>query len=160
MSFYSQFVAIALIGITACGYTPVYAPGLPASDMRGRIIVAEPDDPDSYVLVRELEQRLGQPDAPAYRLAVQLDLGKDGQVVTETAEITRYNITGRTTYGLVPIGAENPVFQSTVQSFTSYSAKGSTLETIAAERDSRDRLMVILADQITTELHTLPDLPR
>ena len=46
----------------------------------------------------------------------------------------------------------------TVNNFTAYSATGSTVATLAAERDALERLMVILGDQITTRLFAA-DLP-
>ena len=46
----------------------------------------------------------------------------------------------------------------TVQSFTSYSATGSTIATLAAQRDARARLMQILADQIAQRLAAEPGL--
>lgn len=151
-------IAFSVVLLTACGFTPVHAPGGSAAGLQGRIVVAEPDDPNSYILVQELEQRLGQPSAPAYDLSFSLIVEDEGQAVTETGEITRYSITGLAAYALTPLGSEDPVLSGEVDTFTGYSATGSTVETLAAERDARRRLMVILADRITTELYTLTDL--
>ena len=45
-----------------------------------------------------------------------------------------------------------------VENFTAYSTTGSTVETLAAERDARERLMMILASQITARLYAQADL--
>ena len=50
------------------------------------------------------------------------------------------------------------VASGNVQNFTGYSATGSTVETLAGERDAQRRLMTILADQITIELLTTVNL--
>ena len=42
--------------------------------------------------------------------------------------------------------------------FTGYSATGSTVETLAGERDAFERLMRILADQIAARLLATADL--
>ena len=47
-------------------------------------------------------------------------------------------------------GAERA--KGTVESFTSYSASGTTVSTLAAERDAESRLMRLLADQIVARL--------
>ena len=39
-----------------------------------------------------------------------------------------------------------------VDNFTSYSASGTTVATLAAQRDAEARLMVILADQVINKL--------
>jgi LPS-assembly lipoprotein len=44
------------------------------------------------------------------------------------------------------------VRQGRVSDFTGFSATGSTVATLAAERDATARLMVILADQIVDRL--------
>jgi LPS-assembly lipoprotein len=47
------------------------------------------------------------------------------------------------------------VTSGSVDNFTGYSATGTTVATLAAERDAQERLMTILADQIVTRLLTL-----
>jgi len=44
----------------------------------------------------------------------------------------------------------------TVNSFTGYSATGNTTVSLASERDARERLMIILGDQITARLLAAP----
>ena len=58
-------------------------------------------------------------------------------------------------------GSEDVLIVGRTDSFTSYSATGSTAATQAAERDARRRLMVILADRVIDRLlidaDTLPE---
>ena len=46
----------------------------------------------------------------------------------------------------------------TVTDFVGYSAAGSTVSTLASERDATERLMVLLSDQIITRLYATPGL--
>ncbi|MEM9551657.1 MAG: LPS assembly lipoprotein LptE [Pseudomonadota bacterium] len=149
--------AIAVVG--ACGFEPVYAPGGSGDVLLNRVLVTEPDEVNEYLLVQTLEQRLGRATAPSYALAFDLEVENEGQGITQTGEITRFSILGRVDYELREIGVEEPFLTGNVQSFTGYSATGSTVETLAAERDALQRLMVILADRITAELVTTADLP-
>ena len=81
--------------------------------------------------------------------------------VTITAEgaITFYSFVGQIDYKLHDIGRDTVVTTGSVDNFTGYSATGDTVETLAAQRDARERLMVILADQVVRDLYVQLDLP-
>ncbi len=144
--------------LAACGFQPVYGPGGTGTALQGRIQVAAPDTEDGYLLVRDLETRLGRAAAPEYRLTYELETWTQGQAVTSANETTRYSVTGRANYALTRIADEKVVASGATQNFTSYSATGTTVETLASERDARRRLMAILAEQIATEILTGADL--
>ena len=65
---------------------------------------------------------------------------------------TRYNLLGRVEYALRDLQTGAVVLTGQADSFTSYSASGTTVATQAAQRDAEARLMVILADQILNRL--------
>ncbi|MHA6262958.1 LPS assembly lipoprotein LptE [Arenibacterium sp. CAU 1754] len=157
-SFNRRTLLMMPLALAACGFTPVYGPGGTASALRGRVAIDAPDTQASYLLVRNLEERLGRSASPAYRLAVKPTLTQQGQAVTAAGEITRFSIVGKADFTLHRMSDDTVVAKGAVDNFTGYSATGSTVETLAAESDARERLMVILADQITTRLYTL-DLP-
>lgn len=138
--------------LAACGFRPAAGPGSPAADLAGAVRMAAPDDRDSFDLVARLEDRLGRPGAPRYRLDYSIETSRRTAGVTAAQEVTRYSISGTARYTLTEIGAEAPLAQGEVTSFTSYSAAGSTLSTATAREDARRRLMVILADRIVTRL--------
>jgi LPS-assembly lipoprotein len=146
------------LALGACGFTPVYAPGGAGAALRGQVLVDPPSDREGFLLVRELENRLGRPTAPTYRLAIELFVEEEALAITAAGDITRYNLVGTATYTLSPLGDDSTVTTGTVNNFTGYSATGSTVETLAAERDARERLMTILADQITTRLYATANL--
>ena len=148
-----------VLALSACGFTPVYAPGGTASALRGKVEVAEPDTVNGYLLVQNLEERLGRPSQPRYSLSLKLGITTQGQAITAANETTRYSMVGRVEYALRDLNGPDIVASGTVENFTGYSATGSTVETLASERDAHERLMVILADQITTRLYATAELP-
>ncbi len=144
--------------VAACGFTPVYGPGGTAAALRDKVEVAAPQSADSYLLVQNLEERLGRAGRPAYSLSLTLATGAQGQAITAANETTRYSLVGKVDFVLRDKGSTAILASGSVDNFTGYSATGSTVETLAAERDARARLMSILADQITTRLYATAGL--
>ncbi|KIC09411.1 lipoprotein [Leisingera sp. ANG-M1] len=159
----AMLLALPLLA-AACGFTPVYAPGGTGSVLHGRIEVQAPEEiknargTDAFFLVRNLEQRLGRGGSAAYKLDLSLRTKEEGQAITVDNEITRYSVIGTADYSLTRLSDGKVASSGTVQNFTGYSATGSTVETLAGERDARERLMVILADQITAQILATADL--
>ncbi len=153
MSSYSRRTILALIAapLAGCGFTPVYAPGGAAAALQGAVRVADPDTKNGFDFVERMEERLGRPEAPRYRLAYTITTTPIGVGITPDNAITRYNLTGSVDWTLADNDG-NTVTKGTEQNFTSYSATGSTVAGLAAEEDAAFRLMRILADQIVTRL--------
>lgn len=141
-----------LAALAGCKFQPVYGPQGPARGLDGTIEVLAPSDRNSFELVRRLEERLGQPQAPRYALRYVINVTTDELAISTTQVINRYNLVGEIDFTLREIGADNVLTSGHVDNFTSYSATGTTVSTQTAERDAYDRLMIILADQIVARL--------
>ncbi|WP_372570539.1 hypothetical protein [Ruegeria jejuensis] len=157
-SFNRRTLLMLPLALAACGFSPVYAPGGNGDLLDGKIEVSAPDSPNTYLLVRNLEGNLGRAANPEYKLNVSLSTRTQGQAITADNSILRYAIVGRVNYALIRVATGDVVSSGDVSNFVGYSATGSTVETLASEKDANKRLMVILADQLTTELYSLPDL--
>ncbi len=147
------------LALAACGFTPVYAPGGSGARLRGQVVVQEPSTQAGYLLVRQLETQLGRSgSAPRYALDLGLDTQASGLAINAAGDTTRFNLTGRAEYALRDTADGSILTSGTVENFTAYSATGTPVATLAAERDAVERLMVILGDQITARLFaaTLP----
>ncbi len=73
---------------------------------------------------------------------------------------TRYNVIGTLSYELKDGPSGIVLNNGKVDSFTSYSATGSTVTTQAARRDARERLVNILTDLVIVRLEAAAaDLP-
>jgi len=146
---------LAPLALAACGFAPAYAPGQTGTALRGRVAVDTPDTPDGYRLRARLEDRLGRAEAPAATLVLDPAVERVSAAVTPEGAITRYNLEGRAPWRLeAPSGAL--LAEGVATAFTGSSATGSVVASRTAEADARERLMVLLADEVVTRLLLLP----
>ncbi|HHL20554.1 MAG TPA: hypothetical protein ENJ52_03405 [Aliiroseovarius sp.] len=143
---------VGLLGLGACGFTPIYGPGGAAQGLRGQIEVAAPDDRNGYELVKRLEERLGQPTGARYALSYELDTREEASGYTSDADTSRSQVFGTLRFTLTDSATGQVVQSGSVTSFVSYSRQGTTVATAAAKTDAYRRLMVALADLVTTRL--------
>lgn len=145
-------VLLAALALASCGFAPAFAPGAPATGLIGRIATTEPNDRDGFDLVARIEERLGRSDAPGYDLDYDISTRQVDLAITRSNAINRYNIVGSVRFRLSDAKTGTVVSSGNLQSFTSFSASGTTVATDAARVDARRRLMVLLADQIVTRI--------
>ncbi len=151
----------ALIGLAAlagCGFTPVYGPGSTASQLREQVRISAPATAEGYRLLQALRDRLGRASSPTYDLTVTLDFTQIAAATTAAGSTTRYNLPGSANYVLTDRNGA-VLAQGAVDSFTSYSATGTTVATSAAETDARDRLAIQLAELIIVQLSVIDLTP-
>ncbi|MDA5556559.1 MULTISPECIES: LPS assembly lipoprotein LptE [unclassified Shimia] len=151
----SFLLSAAALGVPlgGCGFTPVYGPGGGGRNLLNNVLVDEPKASESFLLVRELEDRLGQPGVNAeYGLSLALDLSERAVGRTVAQETDRFDVIGSATYALRGIDSKEVRTSGKVSSFVSYSASGTTVSELAARNDAYERLSVILADRIVAEL--------
>ena len=159
-SFDRRTLLILPLALAACGFQPVYAPGGAASALDGKVQVSAPNSAESYLLVQNLEQRLGRSagSGSQYKLKVDVSTTTRRLAVSTANETNRYNIIGKVNYSLQRSKDGKILASGEVDNFVGYSAAGSTVDTLADERDAKERLMVILSDQVVTRLYSTPDL--
>ena len=153
MSLFNRRTILLLpLGMAACGFTPAYGPGGPANGINGTIRAADPADKNAFDLVARLDQRLGRPNVDRYDLTYTITTQPVGVGITPDNAITRYNLKGAVDWALTDRSTGLRLTGGKVESFTSYSATGSTVAGLEAQEDAAARLMRILADQIVTRL--------
>ena len=142
---------LALVLLAGCGLSPVYGPGGGGSRLFGRVRPRDPATPIDFAFNRRLAERLGPEEAAVYDLDYRISAGVVAQAITPDEVTTRYSLNGTADFALTgPDGAV--IVQGRVSSFTSYSTTGTTISTLAAEGDARERLALMLADQVVTRL--------
>ena len=147
------------LALAACGFTPVYGTQGTGAKLRGQVLVQEPSTQAGYILTRHLEMRLGRTSGGhRYALDLTITTDEDGLAINTSGDITRFNLLGSVDYALRDTTSGTVVTSGKVENFTAYSATGTTVASLAAERDAVERLMVILGDQITASLFAA-DLP-
>ena len=147
---------LALLGalslLAACGFRPVHGPGGALAALAGRVAVQVPATEAGFVLRNRLLDRLGPPGTAEYLLDVNLELRDAGVAVTSEQETTRYTLPGRATWQLTQAANGTLLAEGEVESFTGYSATGTTVSTFAAADDAEARLAAALADLIVMRL--------
>lgn len=151
---------MAAAALSGCGFQPAFGTNGTATPLLNRVDFAEPGDRYGYMLVRQLEERLGRASAPALLLEYQVGIYEERMGITSTNTTTRFNLIGTVTYTLKSAATGETLTIGKVDTFTGYSATGSTVATRAARVNAQDRLMVALADLLTARLIALaPSLP-
>ncbi|MBV0891214.1 hypothetical protein KTN05_05030 [Paracoccus sp. Z118] len=143
--------AVAVLLLGACGFTPVYGPQGGASALFGQVRAADPRTQDDFAFMQRIQDRLG-PEGSRYELSYRLTLAVAPQAITQEQVTTRYSLNGTASFRLVEAASGAVVAQGRVSNFTSYSTVGTTISTTAGERDARQRLATMLADQVVTRL--------
>ncbi|WP_171101357.1 LPS assembly lipoprotein LptE [Ruegeria sp. HKCCD7255] len=159
-SFNRRSLLLMPLALAACGFEPVYAPGGAGDTLNGRVKVSAPNSVESFLLVQSLERRLGRSATSTsdFALAVNVTTNTRAASITTSNETDRLNIDGRANFTLTSSDTGQVLASGQVSDFVSYSAAGSTVSALADERAARERLMVILSDQIVNRLYATPGL--
>jgi len=142
-----------IAGLAGCGFTPVYGPDGVATAWQNAITVKAPDTVLGFRMAGRLSDVFGDPTRAGYVLGVTPQLAPVPATITVDGDITRFNVTGNAAWTLQDSTGAT-VTEGFVQTFTSYSATGSTVATQAAEADAQNRLAIALADLIVQQLLT------
>ena len=146
-----RMALLGLLALGGCGLTPVYGPGGGGSRLWGRVRPRDPDTPIDFAFNRRLAERLGPEESAVFGLDYRISVGVVPQAITTDEVTTRYSLNGTADFALT--GADGTqLAQGRVSSFTSYSTTGTTISTLAAEGDARERLAIMLANQVVTRL--------
>jgi LPS-assembly lipoprotein len=148
-----RFVLLAPLALAACGFTPIYGSGGNGQTLQNRVLVDPPGSQDSYLLVRELEERLGRSSDPAFALSMIINTSEARLAIDREGDTGRFNLIGVVQFSLRSLDSGQVVTSGTVENFVGYSATGTTVETLAGEQDAQKRLMNVIADQIVTRLY-------
>ncbi|HRO16118.1 MAG TPA: LPS assembly lipoprotein LptE [Paracoccus sp. (in: a-proteobacteria)] len=138
--------------LAACGFSPAYGPGGAGTRLHGQVHVADPRTTDDYAFLRRLTERLGPEQAARYDLVYELRIAAVPQAISPDEVTTRWSLNGTAVYELTDAASGATVARGEVSSFASHSTVGTVIATVAAEQDARNRLAVMLADQVVTRL--------
>ncbi len=144
-------LAAAPLLLAGCGFTPIYGDGSAANAMFGQVEIGPLDGQTGFDMRERLEMRLGLATAPAFLLAIDLNITRKGLAITPDGSITRYNLKGIANFTVSRTGGTE-VYKDKVEAFTAYNATGSAYATRVAARDAHRRLVVTLADKIVTRM--------
>ena len=143
---------LCALPLAGCGFAPVYGTNGSTRTLRGRIAYRAPNTPEGFRLRTRLEDRLGRVEQGDYLLTVNIDIEEDVVVISTEQDINRFNLLGKAAWVLTEAGSDTPLAQGVAETFTAYSAFGTTVATQEARDDARDRLAIALADLIVTDI--------
>jgi len=149
---------IAFLLVAACGFHPLYGGGEGAGAVRtelAAIRIRPIADRTGQLLYNELRDRLnpgGQPAAPRYVLAVELQGASELLALRGDQTPTRTNLTLYASYTLTDAATDKVVTRGKSRSTISYDILKSEFATIASGSDARARGVSDLADDIRTRL--------
>ncbi|WP_299848788.1 LPS assembly lipoprotein LptE [uncultured Roseovarius sp.] len=132
--------------VAACGFTPVYAPGSDTAQVLSQIEIAEPRNQNSYLFVRAMEERLGRPTDADKILKHKVSVVGEG-VESDT---DRRRVVGAVSYQLTDKKTKKLLASGNVDTFAGYSVSDGLFA--GAQQDAIERLIIIMADQLTREL--------
>jgi hypothetical protein len=124
------------------------AEGEPAAAVRGRIALPKIDGRLGYFLGKSLEDRLGRPEQPTYRLKVKTVLRDRDLAIAQDSSVTRKTLIARATWSLVPIGGGAPVIEDRIQVQSGYNATTSLFATRQTQLDIERRLARDIGERI------------
>ena len=147
----------ALLALTGCGLSPMYAGGGSGAVAQGLAAVDVPpiEGKAGWLMRNALTDRLrqaGARGAPRYRLDVVLDDKLEGLGLISDDTVSRERRTLRARYQLVDLSSGTIVVDASAGSDAGIDVVSSEFATIAAEQTALENLAVEVADRIVTRL--------
>jgi LPS-assembly lipoprotein len=140
--------------LAGCGLQPLYSGGAsgPVARTLRSVTVAPIEGRAGWLVRTALEDRLGAPQAAAYRLEVLLDDDITGFGIRSDDAVTRERRTLRARYRLIDAARGTVLLDATAGSDAGIDVVGSEYATVAAEQTALERLSKEVADQIVTRV--------
>lgn len=146
----------ALLALTACGLSPMYAGGANSASAQGLAAVEIPaiQGRGGWLVKNALDQRLGVAGktAPQYRLDVRLDDSLEALGVLNDDTISRERRILRARYQLIEIATGAVLLDATAGSDAGIDVVSSEYATIAAEQKALENLALEVADRMATQV--------
>lgn len=148
------FLGAALIGLSACGFQPVYGDMTTAqgAQIYEAIELQIPKSRVGQLVYRHISEDLnpnGDPvDAP-YRLAVRLRTTTDGLAFEQDSTETRYNYTLSADFDIVDKKTNKPIHTGTTFAVASYNFTSSRYGTYVAREDAEGRAAEVVSENIS-----------
>ena len=150
------FALLALLALSACGLSPMYAGGSNAATAQGIAAVDVPaiEGRGGWLVKNALEARLGVAGqtTPRYRLDVRLDDSLEALGVLNDDTISRERRILRARYQLVELATGSVLLDATAGSDAGIDVVSSEYATIAAEQKALEYLAVEVADRMVTQI--------
>lgn len=154
---------VALLGLAACGFQPVYAPvesagdarAAPAAQALGRIAIAPIPDRVGQLVRNNLLERfapLDHGEAPRYSLEISLDEEREGLAFERDESVTRYNYRLIALYRLIDLRSGEVLHTARSRSISAFNVVESEFATVVAAQDAVARAAREISTDIEAQL--------
>lgn len=137
-------------------FRPMLAEDSPSAMLIGRIRLPKFNGRFGYHLNGSLRDRLGRPQAEAFRLEVKTQITRSNLAIAQDNAVTRVSLTAVANWALYRIdrgaGGSGPVLQGRAVSQSGYNSTASLFATRAAKQDIERRLARDLGERIARSL--------
>lgn len=154
-SFDRRTLLVSLFALGGCGFRPLYGGGTTggAGQMLGKVRIATGRGELPFRLREALIENLRPAPAGApLILTVEANVTRDGLLIEDDDQITRYNLTLDVDYVLKRPGNPAPLYTGQARSIAAYNATASQYATLVSEREVQARAADDVADKITRRL--------
>ena len=150
---------LAGLGALALGgcFRPMLREDSAARSLRHRVALPEIDGRFDYYLVRSLEDRLGEPVDPEFRLEVVTEFDERGLAIAQDDAVTRISLVAEAAWSLWRKGEAEPLVTDVAVSQSGYSATASLFATRMTRRDIEERLARDLGERIARSIFARAD---
>ncbi|MEO1492472.1 MAG: hypothetical protein AAFV19_10010 [Pseudomonadota bacterium] len=145
------------IGLAGC-FRPLLAEGGDAQRVQGKIGLPAVDGRFGYFLSQSLEDRLGTPVDPQFRLEVSTRLRDRDLAIAQNNDVTRKTVIAQTTWRLFRLGQASPVLRDDITVQSGFNATTSLFATRQARLDIERRLARDIGERIARALLARADL--
>ena len=150
---------VMMLGLGACGYTPLYgtsSAGIQASEALSRVSVGPIEQGlvgrDVRVALLDRINPNGEPTAPLHRLEITLTPSLGGLLVQPDAAITRYNYQLLGNYKLIDLATGKVLTEGAVTGTSAYNVVTNEYATVVARRDAERRAATSISEEIALRL--------
>jgi LPS-assembly lipoprotein len=157
-SFRISLISLLFLGITACGFQPLYGSSTQNADVQNRlagIYIPSIQGRTGQILRNELLDLTtpsGVPSQPRYTLNINLTESKTGLAIQEDDTKTRFNLTLNTQFQLVEVANGKKIYKGSTQNIASYNVVSSDFANLSAELNAEKRAALDSAKQIHQQL--------
>ena len=144
--------ALALSGLSACGFVPLYAQnGL--VDHLSHIDLNTPDTRTGFYLRQDLITKLGDGDGPhPYKIKVDIVEKRYEIGLNSFGTATRFEISNTVTYSLTEKATHKELIKKSFVDTVTYDSTENAYAGIAAQSDGQKRAATSIADHINSDL--------
>jgi LPS-assembly lipoprotein len=151
----AALLAVVALGLSACGFTPLYGPQAVTKGL-GSIEVVAADGRAGYLLREKLDDALARDASlpPTHRLVYTVNEQRYARGVRVDNVANRYELNLTANWRLIDVTTGQPVRTGSTSAAVTYDSADQPYASISAQQDSQERAAAEVARKIQLDLAT------